>query len=76
MALSAATRGLGVAIADPALLRESLDDGVLAMPFAQQVPSGMSYFLTYPAHRAEQRKLQAFQAWLLAQLNTPHASAS
>lgn len=69
MALSAATRGLGVAIADPALLRDSLDDGVLAMPFAQQVPSGMAYFLTYPAHRAGQRKLQAFQAWLLAQFS-------
>ena len=71
MALSAATRGQGVAIADPALLRESLADGVLAMPFHQQIPSGMSYFLTYPAQRAEQGKLKAFQAWLLAQFQAP-----
>jgi hypothetical protein len=36
------------------------------MPFARQVPSGMASCLTYPAHRAEQRKLQAC---LLAQFN-------
>ncbi len=60
MALSAATRGLGAAIADPALLGESLDDGVLAIPFRRQVPSGMSYDLTYPAQRAGARKLIAF----------------
>ena len=68
MSLAAATRGQGVAIADPALLRESLDNGVLVMPFKRRVASGMSYFLTYPAQRAGARKLQAFQAWLLAQV--------
>lgn len=67
MALSAAVRGQGVAIADPVLLREALDDGVLVMPFKRRVASGMSYFLTYPAERADSRKLAAFRAWLLAQ---------
>ena len=75
MALSAATRGQGVAIADPALLRESLADGVLVMPFKRRVASGMGYFLTYPAERAGARKLVAFQGWLLAQFEADAVSA-
>ena len=67
MALSAATRGQGVAIADPALASDALRDGVLVMPFKRRVPSGMHYFLTYPAARADAPKLVAFQTWLLAQ---------
>lgn len=75
MALSAALRGQGVAIADPALLRESLDDGVFVIPFKRRVASGMRYFLTYPAERAGAHKLAAFQAWLLAQLEADAVSA-
>lgn len=75
MALSAAVRGQGIAIADPALLRESLDDGVLVMPFKRRVASGMSYFLTCPAERAGSRKLAAFQGWLLAQFALSAESA-
>jgi len=74
MAVSAATRGQGVAIADPALLQEALNDGVLVMPFKRRVASGMSYFLTYPTQRAESRKLQAFQAWLAAQFDPAPAA--
>jgi len=67
MALSAATRGQGVAIADPALAGDALRDGVLVMPFKRLVPSGMHYFLTYPAARNDAPKLMAFQDWLLGQ---------
>jgi LysR family glycine cleavage system transcriptional activator len=69
MCLTAAARGQGIAIADPAMLSESLDSGVLAAPFPLQVASGMTYFLTYPAQRATQRKLAAFKAWLLDQFD-------
>jgi LysR family transcriptional regulator, glycine cleavage system transcriptional activator len=67
MSLSAATRGLGVCVADPAMMREFLDAGMLVAPLAQRVPSGNTYFLTYPVQRTEQRKLQLLQAWLVGQ---------
>uniref|UniRef100_UPI0017A42666 LysR substrate-binding domain-containing protein n=1 Tax=Ramlibacter sp. TaxID=1917967 RepID=UPI0017A42666 len=67
LALSAATRGQGVAIADTAMLAESLADGVLAMPFARAVPSGRGYYLTCRDARAADR-LKDVQAWLLREI--------
>jgi len=73
LCLSAAMRGQGVAIADPAMLSELLQDGVLVTPFARRVDSGMSYFLTYPEQRSQQRKIAALQTWLLGQFEVPSA---
>lgn len=71
LALAAAIRGQGVAIADPTLLQESLDSGLLVMPFKRQVASGMGYFLTYPTERAGARKLLALRDWLTGQCAAP-----
>jgi DNA-binding transcriptional LysR family regulator len=68
MSLQAAERGQGVAIADPAMLGEVLQSGRLVMPFGARVPSGNSYFITYPPQRQGQRKIALFEAWLLAQM--------
>lgn len=73
MSLQAAERGQGVAIADPAMLGEALQSGRLAMPFDARVPSGNSYFITYPPQRQGQRKIALFEAWLLAQMAPPSA---
>ena len=66
LALSAATRGQGVALGDLNLIRESLADGILVAPFHLVLDQGISYFLIYPAQRAQVPKLRALRAWLTA----------
>ncbi len=66
LALSAATRGHGVALGDLNLVRESLNDGVLVAPFDIELNQGISYFLIYPPHRAQLPKIRALREWLQA----------
>src|SRR5579871_5898407 len=63
LALSAATRGQGVALGDLNLLKESLRDGVLVAPFDFVLDQGISYLLIYPPERAQIPKIRAFQEW-------------
>jgi len=65
LALSAATRGQGVALGDLNLLKESLRDGVLVAPFDLVLDQGVSYFLIYPPERGQLPKIRALQEWLL-----------
>ena len=64
LALTAATRGQGVAMGDLNLIRESLRDGVLVAPFERTVGQGLSYYLTYPPDRAQQPKIRVLREWL------------
>ena len=64
LALTAATRGQGVAIGDLNLIRESLEAGLLVAPFAQTVEQGLSYYLAYPPDRAQQPKIKVLREWL------------
>lgn len=66
LALSAATRGQGVAIGDLNLVRESLRDGVLLAPFQLTIDQGQSYYLVYPPDRAQQPKIKALREWLVS----------
>ncbi|MEA9995100.1 LysR substrate-binding domain-containing protein [Pseudomonas sp. 10B1] len=65
LALSAATRGQGVALGDLNLVRESLKDGVLVAPFETELNQGIGYYLIYPAARAQLPKIRALREWLL-----------
>ena len=65
LALSAATRGQGVALGDINLVRESLRDGVLVAPFERLLDQGIAYYLIYPAYRAQLPKIRALREWLL-----------
>jgi LysR family glycine cleavage system transcriptional activator len=65
LALSAATRGQGVALGDLNLVRESLSDGVLVAPFDHVLEQGLSYYLIYPTPRAQSPKIRALREWLL-----------
>ncbi len=47
LALSAATRGMGVALGDQTLLSEAFRDGILVAPFAQTLDRGMGYHLVF-----------------------------
>ncbi|WP_397448825.1 LysR substrate-binding domain-containing protein [Pseudomonas sp. NA-150] len=66
LALSAATRGQGVALGDLNLVRESLNDGVLVAPFEQELHQGIGYYLIYPPARAQLPKIRTLREWLLA----------
>jgi LysR family glycine cleavage system transcriptional activator len=66
LALSAATRGQGVALGDLNLIRESLRDGVLVAPFDLVLDQGVAYYLLYPPHRRQLPKIQALRDWLAA----------
>ncbi|MDB6048741.1 MAG: Transcriptional regulator [Pseudomonas sp.] len=65
LALSAATRGQGIALGDLNLVRESLKDGVLVAPFETELNQGIGYYLIYPALRAQLPKIRALREWLL-----------
>jgi LysR family glycine cleavage system transcriptional activator len=65
LALSAATRGQGVALGDLNLVRESIRDGILVAPFERVLDQGIAYYLVYPPHRAHLPKIRALREWLL-----------
>ena len=86
LALSAATRGQGVALGDLNLIQESLRDGVLVRPFPIVVNRGISYYLIFPKSRAlvpkivalrqsleeeAERQKQAYAALDLIRVTTP-----
>jgi len=64
LALSAATRGQGIALGDLNLISESLRDGVLVAPFERVLHQGIGYFLVYPPYRANLPKIRALRDWL------------
>ena len=64
LALSAATRGQGVALGDLNLVRESLRDGILVAPFPLTIEQGVAYYLVYPPGRAQQPKIRILREWL------------
>jgi DNA-binding transcriptional LysR family regulator len=65
-ALSAATRGQGVALGDLSLLKESLSAGVLVAPFDCVVDQGISYYLIYPPEKGSLPKIRALREWLIS----------
>jgi len=66
-AIAAAIRGLGVAIIDPLLVQEALQDGLLIQPFTQALPTRSAYYLVWPTNREESKELSVFKAWLIAE---------
>jgi DNA-binding transcriptional LysR family regulator len=65
-ALSAATRGQGVALGDLSLLKESMSAGVLVAPFDCVVDQGISYYLIYPPEKGSLPKIRALREWLIS----------
>jgi LysR family transcriptional regulator, glycine cleavage system transcriptional activator len=71
LALQAAIDGHGIALAAGGLLRQDLAEGRLVRPFVAAVePPEFGYYLVYPDRSARQRKVQAFRAWLLAEVRS------
>ena len=70
-ALSAATRGQGVALGDLSLLHEALHDGVLVAPFDSVVDLGNAYYLIYSPEKGALPKIRALREWLTSEVESP-----
>jgi LysR family glycine cleavage system transcriptional activator len=67
LAYQAAIDGLGVVMAQRALIEEDLNNGRLIAPFERQTPTPGAYYLAFNAGRPKPPRVAAFEAWLLAE---------
>jgi len=67
-AIQAAVDGLGIAIVDPSLAAEEIKAKRLVTPFPQTFADESAYYLVYPNKSATLPSIQAFQNWLLSQV--------
>nr|NIO39289.1 transcriptional regulator [Burkholderiales bacterium] len=59
---------MGVALSDPRLVAEELENRRLVIPFDIALPGENAYYLIYPEERRDQPKVMAFREWLLAEV--------
>jgi LysR family glycine cleavage system transcriptional activator len=59
-----AVDGLGVAIAQKALVADDISSGRLAAPSDIEVRNTLAYYLVYPTRRSSLPKVEAFQRWI------------
>src|SRR5262245_1698911 len=62
-----AVDGVGIAIAQKALVAEDLASGRLAAPSEIEVRNPVAYYLVYPRRRSTAARVQAFQNWIAAE---------
>jgi len=67
-AIQAAVDGVGIALIDPSLVTEEVKAGRLVLPFSKTLTDKNAYYLVYPEAYKVLPRIQAFQAWLLAQV--------
>lgn len=68
LALTAAAKGLGVAIGRPALLKDDFESGRLVEPFDLTLDQQFAYYFVVPEIAADQPKIESFRQWLLAEV--------
>jgi LysR family glycine cleavage system transcriptional activator len=73
--IQAAIDGLGVALAQEALVRDDLASGRLVKPFDIDMPSDYANYVVTPEATAERPKVKAFREWLLAEIAASEAAA-
>ena len=66
MAIAAAVRGSGIALASVYAVREEIEKGTLVLPFARKMEASVSYWVVAPERTAENTKVKAFREWILA----------
>jgi LysR family transcriptional regulator, glycine cleavage system transcriptional activator len=62
-----AVDGLGVAIAQKALVAEDISSGRLVAPSDIEVRNPVAYYLVYPSRRQPPSRVQAFQSWIASE---------
>jgi LysR family glycine cleavage system transcriptional activator len=76
MVVQAAAEGQGVALARRVLAAGDLAAGRLVQPFEVSLPHDLAYYLVSPEATAEQPRIKAFRAWLLAEAEADPASGA
>ena len=67
LALTAAERGQGIALAYEALVPDDLADGRLVQLFPHKTTDKLIYSFAYPEASRRNRRIRAFQDWLIAE---------
>lgn len=67
ISLSAAQRGVGLAMGHDTLVGVQLAEGSLARPYAQEIALPEAYYLTLPPKHGETPATRAFAAWIQAE---------
>jgi len=62
--ITAAIKGVGIAIVDPALVSEEIRSGRLIQPFPQTLPRENAYYLVYPDDHSDDTRIASLQKWL------------
>lgn len=65
MAIAAAVRGTGIALASTYAIQDELANGQLMVPFDRRLTSEISYWVVAPERSADQPKVKAFREWIL-----------
>lgn len=65
MAIAAAVRGSGVALASTYAVEEELANGQLVIPFPRALTPEAAYWLVAPERTADHPKVKAFREWIL-----------
>lgn len=68
MSIKAAEEGLGLALIPDFLARDSIAQGKLINPLGLKIESSYAYYIFNPSYKAQLRKTQEFNQWLLAEL--------
>lgn len=76
LAVSAAIEGIGVALADRALVQRELDAGQLVVPFDITLDKPKAFYLVYQEKRQLTYGMQAFRDWILAEMQQDLAPVS
>lgn len=63
-AANAAARGLGVALTDPSLVSDEIDQGELMVPIDVTMPLSKSFYLVSQKGRPHSYAMNAFQEWI------------
>lgn len=75
LAVSAATEGIGVALADVALLQREIASGLLVAPFDVSLDSHNAFYLVYKENRTLTPAMQIFRDWMLEEMQRDLAQA-
>lgn len=67
-ATQAAIQGLGVALTDPTLASEEIEQGALMVPIEQTLTLPKAFYLVWPKQRAWTPAMQRFRDWVVAQM--------
>jgi len=76
LAVSAAIEGIGVALADRALVQRELESGQLVVPFDITLDKPKGFYLVYQERRQLTHGMEAFRDWILAEMQQDLALAA